>query len=356
MGLGFARKVPCVSFWITALAMHLTVAICTWNRADLLDDTLASLATVAIPGDVTWEVIVANNNSTDQTDAVLARHASQLPLRRLFVAQQGKSYALNAVIERLAGDLVLWTDDDVRVPEDWIASYVEAARRWPEVSFFGGRIVPRFRAAEPVWLRPAWPLISGVFAERELGEAPFLFDRKQLPFGANMAVRVAVQKRYRYDPELGRCGELMLSGEETALMQQWLCDGHVGMWVPRSRVEHVITPDRLELDHIRRFFFSLAESKFPRGLAACAPIRLVRGGWYTYRALKFEALGRLHPQRTQPYRWMKCLTRTSYYWGRVEAEWGNFLKWFRPRPVRRLKQNRAQPRWASPVAAHGPVA
>ena len=115
MGLGFAARFSCVSFWITALAMHLTVAICTWNRADLLDDTLASLATVAIPGGVTWEVIVANNNSTDHTDAVLARHASQLPLRRLFVAQQGKSYALNAVIERLTGDLVLWTDDDVRV-------------------------------------------------------------------------------------------------------------------------------------------------------------------------------------------------------------------------------------------------
>ena len=54
---------------------------------------------------------------------------------------------------------------------------------------------------------------------------------------------------------LAAAASLLLSCEETALMQQWLSEGHVGMWVPQSRVEHMITPDRLELDYIRRFFF-----------------------------------------------------------------------------------------------------
>ena len=69
--------------------MHVTVAVCTWNRAALLDRTLESLTRVAIPSGVTWEVIVANNNSTDHTDAVIDKYIDRLPLTKLFVRQQG---------------------------------------------------------------------------------------------------------------------------------------------------------------------------------------------------------------------------------------------------------------------------
>ena len=320
--------------------MHLTVGICTWNRADSLDETLASLAEVRIPAGVTWEVIVANNNSTDHTEEVLDWHASRLPLTRLFVPQQGKSHALNEVVDRLGGDLVLWTDDDIRFSEDWIASYVDAAQRWPEAAFFGGRITPRFLGEEPVWLRPAWRTLSGVYGEIELGDEPFAFDRWRLPFGGNMAVRVEVQKQYRYDPELGRRGDLLLSCEETALMKQWLAEGYVGMWVPQSRVEHIVTPDRFELEYVRRFFFDLAKSKRPQGRAGWPVARLFRGLWYVCQALKYQALNIFDPQATQNHRWMKYMARISYSWGRVESQWGGFPAWLKPTLVDQLEHAR----------------
>ena len=285
-------------------------------------------------------MIVANNNCTDHTDAVLDAHAGSLPLSRLHVPRQGRSHALNAMVERLRGDLVLWTDDDVEVAGDWIASYVDAARRWPEAAFFGGRIVPRFLGEEPVWLRPAWPTLCDVYAERELGDEPFAFDRRRLPFGANMAARVAVQKRYRFDPELGRRGTLLLAGEETALMEQWLSDGHVGMWVPQSRVDHIIIPDRLEIDYIRRFFFSLAESQLRRAKSDWLPVRFFRGGWYACRALKYQALSLFYRQAARQADWMRYLKRASYGWGRVESQWANFPGWLKPAPLRRLEQCR----------------
>jgi glycosyltransferase involved in cell wall biosynthesis len=330
--------------------MHVTVAIGTWNRADLLDAALTSLAKATIPAGVTWDVIVVNNNSTDHTEEVLDKHLGRLPLTRLHVPRQGRSHALNAAIERLTGDLVLWTDDDVEVAENWIASYVDAACRWPDAAFFGGRIVPRFPGGEPGWLRPAWRTLAEVYAERELGDEPFAIDRKRLPFGANLAVRVAVQKRYPFDPELGRRGALLLAGEETALLQQWLSEGRVGMWVPQSRVDHIVTPDRAELDYIRRFFFSLAESQLRGSRADWPLVRLFRGGWYACRAMKYEVLSLLYPQATQPDRWMQCLKRSSYGWGRVESQWGDFPRWLKPAPLRRLEQRREQPRPAAPSA------
>ena len=61
---------------------RVTVAICTWNRADLLDRTLAQMHRLWIPEGVTWELLVVNNNCTDHTDEVINRHAAALPLRQ----------------------------------------------------------------------------------------------------------------------------------------------------------------------------------------------------------------------------------------------------------------------------------
>ena len=74
--------------------MRVSVAICTWNRAKLLDQTLSRMHQLLIPRGVTWELIVVNNNCTDETDEVLAEHARRLPLRRMYEQTPGKSHAL----------------------------------------------------------------------------------------------------------------------------------------------------------------------------------------------------------------------------------------------------------------------
>ena len=51
--------------------MCVSVAICTWNRSALLDRTLASLHQLAIPSAVEWELLVVNNDCSDDTDDVV---------------------------------------------------------------------------------------------------------------------------------------------------------------------------------------------------------------------------------------------------------------------------------------------
>ena len=76
--------------------MKITVAICTWNRAALLDQTLCEMHKLEIPAGVEWELLVVNNNCTDGTDAVVAEHAKGLPILRLFEARPGLSNAGNS--------------------------------------------------------------------------------------------------------------------------------------------------------------------------------------------------------------------------------------------------------------------
>ena len=132
--------------------MLVTVAICTWNRGKLLDQTLTQLRHLRIPEGVTWELLVVNNNCTDDTDAVIARHERHLPLRRLFEPKQGHSNARNCAVDHARGEYLIWTDDDVTVCREWLQVYEAAFEAHPEAAFFGGPIRPRFEGNPPRWL------------------------------------------------------------------------------------------------------------------------------------------------------------------------------------------------------------
>src|SRR4051812_38281339 len=75
-----------------------TVLICTYNRGNLLGETLDAIAKVRTT--FTWEVVVVDNNSTDHTRAVVESRQASYPvtLRYLFEPRQGNSFALNTGI------------------------------------------------------------------------------------------------------------------------------------------------------------------------------------------------------------------------------------------------------------------
>ena len=95
--------------------MRFSIVIATYNRAGLLRDTLASLSGLQI--DTSWEVVVVDNNSTDDTREVVETAARSFPvqLHYVFEPEQGRSAALNAGFRVAEGEIIVTTDDDVRV-------------------------------------------------------------------------------------------------------------------------------------------------------------------------------------------------------------------------------------------------
>jgi glycosyltransferase involved in cell wall biosynthesis len=132
--------------------VFVTVAICTFNRAESLRRTLDSLAVMRVARDLAWELIVVNNNSTDHTDAVIAEYRHRLPMRREFEPRPGLSNARNRAIAAARGEYIVWTDDDVVAGAGWLAAYAEAFRRWPDAVVFGGRIKPRYEPPVARWV------------------------------------------------------------------------------------------------------------------------------------------------------------------------------------------------------------
>jgi glycosyltransferase involved in cell wall biosynthesis len=293
----------------------ITVAICTWNRANLLNQTLSRMSSVHIPNGVIWELLVVNNNSTDHTESVLTSYADKLPLRRVFEATPGLSHARNHAVREAQGDLIIWTDDDVLVGLDWLAAYVDAANLWPKAAFFGGPIEPWFEGEPPRWLEQIYSRIENAFAARNLGQEPRLLAEGKFPFGANMAMRTNVQRRYLFDPRLGLRPESRIVGEESAVFEQMTRDGLEGRWVPGAKVQHFIPKARQTIKYLRSYY---------RGFGQFSALKVNQEGggrlfgrprWVWRKAIEGELLFWLKRYCLQPESWIDNLIQANTCWG-----------------------------------------
>jgi len=234
--------------------MRVQIAICTWNRSPLLAVTLDSLSHLHIPASVDWEILIVDNNSTDDTAQIVSRFAERLPVRYFFEPDQGHTHARNQAVEQADGDLLIWTDDDCRFNPNWLARYAQAAQD-PTCDFWGAAILPFFLSGQPRWIQANWNICKGCFATRDLGSEPIEFRHDRLPYGANFAVRTNVQKQFQFDTQLGRHADRLVIGQdEIDLLQRLLHAGHRGQWIPLNPVEHLIPAERATPAYVYDYF------------------------------------------------------------------------------------------------------
>jgi glycosyltransferase involved in cell wall biosynthesis len=299
--------------------MNITVAICTWNRSDLLKQTLEQAAQLLIPQGIEWELLVVNNNSTDATDEVLASFASRLPLRTVFEAQAGLSHARNRAVREAHGDYILWTDDDVLVDENWLAEYFRAFSRWPDAAVFGGMVEPWFAGTPPRWLPRAFSQVASAFATRDLGPEAIPLTHELIPYGANYAVRRAEQLRYLYDPDLGVRPGNQMGGEETTVVRAMLADGIKGWWVPEARVRHYIPEARQTTKYLRRYFYGYGEYCGRQVKGDGGQLLFGKPRWMWRQALESEIKYRLRRFISRPEIWVGDLVAASEAWGQMRG-------------------------------------
>lgn len=230
-----------------------TVALCTWNRCTSLRNALGQLAQLDT-ADLGWELVVIDNASTDGTSEVLAEAPSALPLRTEREPRLGIAHARNRAMATARGRWIAWLDDDVLVAPGWLRAYQRAVQKRGAAAFFGGPVQPRFDDDPPEWLHDNLSRLAGAYVIRDLGPAPVELDPSTVPWGANMAVRTDVARQVPYDPRLGLKGRDRVGGVETQHLRRIIDLGYRGWWVPDARAQHVIGADRLNLDHVRRYF------------------------------------------------------------------------------------------------------
>jgi glycosyltransferase involved in cell wall biosynthesis len=206
-----------------------------------------------------WNVIVVDNNSTDDTrDVVTSRIASYpVELRYTFEMRQGKSHALNSGLTTTNAAIVAFTDDDVRVSEGWLAAACRPILDTATIDYTGGPVHPIWGQSCPPWLDQTRSDLWGTLAILDYGREPFIFEeRRRVPIGANMAVRRSLIDRIGgFDPELGRRGNSLLGQEQAEFFCRSRAAGSRGMYVPAMVLHHHVPASRLTRSYFRRWWF-----------------------------------------------------------------------------------------------------
>ena len=234
--------------------MKYSIVIPTYNRAGELRGTLASLATIRSAD--AWELIVVDNNCTDDTPAVVrdAAVTFPVPLKYVFEKVPGRCAAMNAGIACASGSIIATVDDDVRVAPDYL-DQVGAAFATLECDYIGGRVHPLWRGRRPAWLPEHRTRHWAVIALLDEGMEPFEWDAT-LPLGCNMAfTRRAFELTGPWNNDVGRKAGTLLGQE----VREWCIRarerGLRGCYAPAVLVQHVIHADRLNKAYFRRWFY-----------------------------------------------------------------------------------------------------
>jgi glycosyltransferase involved in cell wall biosynthesis len=231
-----------------------SVVIPTHNRADDLRETLRSVSQISTTQN--WEVIVVDNNSTDHTRRVVEELAPAfpVPLHYVFEREQGRSAALNAGFRAARGEIILTTDDDVRVEPNWLDEGAAALRRF-DCGFVGGRVLPLWGGERPPWFPKQYGRMWIPIALLDFGPEPLEFATRA-PLGVNMAFRhEALTRAGELDNSLGRKPGTLLGQEVREWCMRVRAAGMKGFYIPEMVVHHKVPVERLNKSYFRRSFY-----------------------------------------------------------------------------------------------------
>ena len=228
-----------------------SVVICTYNRGDLIQGCLDSLKDqTADPS--TFEVIVVDNNSSDNTLKVLENYTRLSNLRIFFEEKQGLSHARNRGLIEAKGKYIAYLDDDARAECHYVENILKLLEQFEDrVDCYGGPILPFYTTPKPAWFKDEYE------ARRQNWEAGIL--RKGQTFsGSNMIWKKSTLIGLEgFDTSYGMKGNQLLGGEETSLFDHLWDQGNPKLYYsPELIVFHWVPGFKMGIGYRLKRIFS----------------------------------------------------------------------------------------------------
>jgi glucosyl-dolichyl phosphate glucuronosyltransferase len=291
--------------------MDVTVVVCTYNRCESLANALDSVAKSILADSTTWEILVVDNNSTDQTAETVRKLCRGYPgrFRYVFEARQGKSYALNTGILESRGATLAFLDDDTTVEPTWLQRLTAPLcdSVW---SGSGGPVILQWSSPRPRWLRMdimAAPLVA-FNPNREAGEI-----RESL-FGGNMAFRRTMFEKYGvFRTDLGPSAdrETPRQNEDTEFVRRVLAAGECLFYEPSAVVFHGVPVSRLQKQYFLGWWLDKGRADI-RMLGVPPEVKWFLGGiplCFVRRIIHWTA------------RWIIALEPSERFSSRLKVQW-----------------------------------
>lgn len=239
-----------------------SVIFCTYNREKYIYNALRSIAEQDFPYQ-DYELILINNNSTDNTEAICKQFQADFPkvdFRYYIENKQGLSYARNRGVKESRGEILIFVDDDATVFEHYLVSIDSLFQSYPDISACGGPIIPVYETEKPKWLSHyTEQLIGGALYE---GDRIKPFKNGKYPGGGNSAFRKEVFDKYGlFNVDLGRKGTGLIGAEEKDLYDRLTCGKEMFYYLPQMGIYHYIPEKKLTDSHFRELTYSIGKSE-----------------------------------------------------------------------------------------------
>lgn len=246
--------------------LDLTVAICTYNGAERIPAVLDKLKSQVNTENISWEVVVIDNNSKDNTAQVVQNYQEDwnkpYSLKYCFEQQQGAAFARKKAITEANSTLIGFLDDDNLPNSYWVASAYNFGKKHPQAGAFGSLIQGDFEVETP----PHFQRIKAFLAITERGNKTKLYNPKSklLPPSAGLVVRK--QAWLQSVPEKcilsGRIPGSMLTGEDTEVLGYIQQRGWEIWYNPDMKIIHKIPAHRLTRDYLISFMRGIGLSRY----------------------------------------------------------------------------------------------
>ena len=230
--------------------LFVSVIIPTFNRANMLSITLDSFIKQNYPKDC-YEIIVVNNNSTDNTQDIIDEYVNKYPelVKMFFEKRQGVHYARNSAAYLAKGNLLYYTDDDMIAHEDLISNLTQVFINNPDVASASGKIIPKWEIEPPVWVKEN--LMNGWLSLNDLGSETIISESDIGVYSCHQMMRKNVFfDAGGFNPE-NTAGEWIGDGE-TGLNIKIKNLGYKFAYVGSSVIEHMIPPSRMTQAYLNK--------------------------------------------------------------------------------------------------------
>ncbi len=237
----------------------LSVVVCTYNNSALLAETLRHLAAQEETA-AAFEVLVIDNNCTDETPRVVEDFQAKIPhLRRVVETRQGQMHARVRGVRESRAPWVAFVDDDNFLMPGSIAAALGRIEASPQCGVFGSKVVIDWEAppAEVVARR------AYAYAETDLGTVARCLageERWQLRGAGLVCRKDALESCGWLDWQacVGRAGRGTMSGDDTEIVMRIVRAGYEAWFEPACELRHRIAGRRLGWDYLRSLHFSFA--------------------------------------------------------------------------------------------------
>lgn len=272
----------------------ITVVIPTYNRPEGIERVLESLTTQKFQD---FEVVVVEDGS-GVGEEIVARFKKRLPSVRYFWQENaGPAKARNKGIKEAQAEVIAFTDDDMRLPADWLSKLVDGFKRYPQVAGVGGYM----RAPDQVFA-------TNPFAKYEwfVSHDTYQADEKEKIGGfenpAGGTNNIAFKKRVL--DEVGGFDEHfpVPAGEDADLKKRITDKGHKLLYIP------------LMAEHWQPYGFKrFLRQSFVRGVGTYYFVNKHEGQvsrpmiYARFLALPRSLLKDLLYPKTRPYAWIRLL-------------------------------------------------